>query len=79
MIHGGAGATTRGQTPPEAGAALRAARGLALDAGSAILKRGRIVLDPVEPAVRVLEEDPPCNGTRPPASRPSRSTTMSAE
>lgn len=60
MIHGGAGATTRGQTPPETGASLRTARGLALDAGSAILKRGQIALDAVEAAVCVLDDDPPC-------------------
>ena len=64
MIHGGAGAIARSQTPPDTDTGLRAALNRALDAGSAILAAGGASLDAVEAAVRVLEDDPHFNSGR---------------
>ena len=64
MIHGGAGAIARSQTPPDTDAGLRAALNRALDAGSAILSDQGAALDAVEAAVRVLEDDPHFNAGR---------------
>lgn len=64
MIHGGAGRIERGRTSPETDAATRAGLNRALDAGSAILAAGGAALDAVEAAVRVLEDDPAFNAGR---------------
>ena len=64
MIHGGAGAITRSQTRPETDSSVRAALNAALDAGSAVLAAGGAALDAVEAAVRVLEDDPHFNAGR---------------
>ena len=64
MIHGGAGRIERARTSPEADAAVRAALGVALDAGGAVLADGGGALDAVEAAVRVLEDDPHFNAGR---------------
>ena len=64
MVHGGAGAIARSQTPPDTDRRLRAALNAALDAGSAILESGGKALDAVEAAVRVLEDDPDFNAGR---------------
>ena len=63
MIHGGAGQMRRGAVGvDEMGA--RAALGLAVDAGAAVLRGGGAALDAVEAAVRVLEDDPHFNAGR---------------
>src|SRR3569623_2436365 len=64
VVHGGAGAIARSQTPPDTDRALRAARNAALDTGTAILAAGVKALDAVEAAVRVLEDDPYFNAGR---------------
>lgn len=64
VIHGGAGVIERSRIKPEQDKAIRAALGQALDAGSAVLKRGGSALDAVEAAVRVLEDDPNFNAGR---------------
>ena len=64
VIHGGAGVIERGRITPGEEAAIRAALGRALDAGSAILSRGGPALDAVEAAVQVLEDDPHFNAGR---------------
>lgn len=64
MIHGGAGAIARSQTSPETDSGVRAALNRALDAGSALLARGGLALDAVEAAIRVLEDDPHFNAGR---------------
>ncbi len=64
VIHGGAGAIERGRLKPEQEAAIRAALGRALDAGSAMLAKGGASVDAVEAAVRVLEDDPHFNAGR---------------
>jgi len=64
VIHGGAGAIARSQTPPDTDTGLRAALNRALDAGSAILSTGGAAIDAVEAAVRVLEDDPHFNAGR---------------
>jgi beta-aspartyl-peptidase (threonine type) len=63
-IHGGAGVIERGSLTPERERAHRAAIQAALDAGSAILKRGGSSLDAVEAAIRLLEDDPLFNAGR---------------
>ena len=63
-IHGGAGVIERGSLTPELEAAYRAALQAALDAGSAVLKRGGSSLDAVEATIRVLEDDPLFNAGR---------------
>jgi L-asparaginase / beta-aspartyl-peptidase len=64
VIHGGAGIILRGGIAPAEEAAIRAALGLALDAGAAILAEGGGALDAVEAAVRLLEDDPHFNAGR---------------
>ena len=54
----------RTRLDPAEDAAIRAALGRALEAGSAILARGGASLDAVEAAVRVLEDDPHFNAGR---------------
>jgi L-asparaginase / beta-aspartyl-peptidase len=63
-IHGGAGVIDRGSLTPEREAAYRASMQSALDAGSAILKRGGTSLDAVEATIRLLEDDPLFNAGR---------------
>lgn len=64
VIHGGAGVMERKTMTPEREKAVRAALQRALDAGSAVLKRGGSSLDAVEATVRVLEDDPHFNAGR---------------
>src|SRR3569623_188368 len=64
VVHGGAGAIARSQTPPDTDRALRAALNAALDTGTAILAAGGKALDAVEAAVRLLEDDPYFNAGR---------------
>ena len=64
VIHGGAGGMTRERLSDEQDAGARAALGQALDAGSAVLAAGGAALDAVEAAVRVLEDDPHFNAGR---------------
>ena len=63
-IHGGAGVIARGSLTAEREAAYRTALQAALDAGSAVLKRGGSSLDAVEATIRVLEDDPLFNAGR---------------
>jgi beta-aspartyl-peptidase (threonine type) len=63
-VHGGAGVIQRSRTSPEKDAAVRAALGLALQAGGDLLRSGGSALDAVEAAVRVLEDDPNFNAGR---------------
>jgi L-asparaginase / beta-aspartyl-peptidase len=63
-IHGGAGVIERGSLSPEREAAYRAAMQEALEAGSAVLKRGGSSLEAVEATIRVLEDDPLFNAGR---------------
>jgi beta-aspartyl-peptidase (threonine type) len=64
LVHGGAGILERGAITPEADAGARAGLSQALEAGSAILAAGGTALDAVEAAVRVLEDDPHFNAGR---------------
>jgi beta-aspartyl-peptidase (threonine type) len=64
VIHGGAGVIERGRLSTEEEAAIRAALGRALEAGSDILDGGGSALDAVDAAVRVLEDDPHFNSGR---------------
>jgi len=64
VIHGGAGVIERSRITPEEDTAIRAALDRALEAGSAILAGGGAALDAVEAAVRVLEDDPHFNAGR---------------
>jgi len=64
VIHGGAGIIERGTLTPEQDRDIRAALGRALDAGSALLAAGGTAIDAVEAAVRVLEDDPHFNSGR---------------
>ncbi len=57
-IHGGAGVIERGSLTPDKERAYRAAMLTAMDAGSAVLRRGGSSLDAVEATIRVLEDDP---------------------
>ncbi|GAA0732673.1 isoaspartyl peptidase/L-asparaginase family protein [Sphingomonas japonica] len=63
-IHGGAGRFERGRLVPTWEPAARAGLAAALDAGSAILAADGSALDAVEAAVRVLEDDPAFNAGR---------------
>jgi beta-aspartyl-peptidase (threonine type) len=63
-IHGGAGVIQRGDLTKEKEVAYRAAMLTAMDAGSAVLRRGGSSLDAVEAAIRVLEDDPLFNAGR---------------
>jgi len=64
VVHGGAGVIERDRITPSEEQAIRAALGRALDAGAAILAGGGAALDAVEAAVRVLEDDPHFNAGR---------------
>jgi beta-aspartyl-peptidase (threonine type) len=63
-IHGGAGVIERGSLTPDKERAYRAAMLTAMDAGSAVLRRGGSSLDAVEATIRVLEDDPLFNAGR---------------
>jgi len=63
-IHGGAGVIEHGSLTPERERAYRAGLSAALDAGSAVLRRGGSSLDAVEATIRVLEDDPLFNAGR---------------
>jgi beta-aspartyl-peptidase (threonine type) len=58
VIHGGSGSMVRGGLKAELDELGRAGLNAALDAGAAILAAGGSALDAVEAAARVLEEDP---------------------
>jgi len=64
VIHGGSGRMERGRISEADEAAIRAALGRALDAGAAVLAGGGAALDAVEAAVKVLEDDPHFNAGR---------------
>ncbi|MBB4633786.1 beta-aspartyl-peptidase (threonine type) [Sphingosinicella soli] len=64
VIHGGAGAMARGTMTPERDAAQRAGLAAALEAGKAVLASGGAALDAVEAAVKVLEDNPGFNAGR---------------
>ena len=63
-IHGGSGVIERGSLSPEQERAYRAGMSAALEAGSAVLRRGGSSLDAVEATIRVLEDDPLFNAGR---------------
>ncbi len=63
-IHGGAGTMDRATMSADEQDAYRAALGVALDAGTAVLAAGGSALDAVEAAVMVLEDDPRFNAGR---------------
>ena len=63
-IHGGAGVIERGSLSPDQERAYRAGMSAALEAGSAVLRRGGSSLDAVEATIRVLEDDPLFNAGR---------------
>lgn len=58
VIHGGAGVILRSQMTGEADAEYRAALHASLEAGAAILAAGGSALDAVEAAVIIMEDDP---------------------
>lgn len=64
VVHGGAGIIEQGTLTPEQEAGVRAALGRALEAGAAVLAGGGEALDAVEAAVRVLEDDEHFNAGR---------------
>ncbi|MDX3909196.1 MAG: isoaspartyl peptidase/L-asparaginase [Sphingobium sp.] len=64
VIHGGAGSMSRSNLSSPEDAKARTGLNAALDAGSAILKKGGGALDAVEAAVKVLEDDPHFNAGR---------------
>ncbi len=64
MIHGGAGRLTHEMLTPAQHEGARAGLGRALDAGSAVLAAGGAAVDAVEAAVKVLEDDPHFNSGR---------------
>jgi beta-aspartyl-peptidase (threonine type) len=64
MIHGGAGGMTRDNLPAAQDAGARAGLSRALDAGAAVLAAGGSAVDAVEAAVKVLEDDPHFNAGR---------------
>ncbi|OYY91236.1 MAG: isoaspartyl peptidase/L-asparaginase [Sphingomonas sp. 28-66-16] len=64
MIHGGAGRLTPEMLTPAQSAGARVGLAAALEAGSALLARGGSALDAVEAAVRTLEDDPHFNAGR---------------
>ncbi len=64
VLHGGAGQMTRDTVTPAQAEGARAALGRALDAGAAVLAADGAALDAVEAAVRVLEDDPHFNSGR---------------
>jgi beta-aspartyl-peptidase (threonine type) len=64
VIHGGAGVMPRGSISAEDEAAYRAGLEVAREAGAAILAAGGLALNAVEAAVRLLEDDPNFNAGR---------------
>ena len=64
VIHGGAGMMTRDRIAAELDSGARSGLATALEAGSAILASGGTAMDAVEAAVRVLEDDPHFNAGR---------------
>src|SRR5688572_16957965 len=64
LIHGGAGAISKGEATPEREAAIREALLGALNAGYAILENDGSALDAVEAAVRSMEDSPYFNAGR---------------
>jgi beta-aspartyl-peptidase (threonine type) len=64
VIHGGAGVMPRGSISADDEAAYRAGLVAARDAGAAVLAAGGLALDAVEAAVRALEDDPGFNAGR---------------
>lgn len=64
VIHGGAGVIQRERMTPELDRQLRAGLDAALEAGAAILAGGGSALDAVEAAARALEDDPQFNAGR---------------
>ena len=64
VIHGGAGVIERHRLSTDDDASIRAALGMALDTGAAILEAGGPALDAVEAAARALEDDPHFNAGR---------------
>ncbi len=64
MIHGGAGILTRDTLTPQQAAGARTGLAAALDAGGAVLASSGTAVDAVEAAVRVLEDDPHFNAGR---------------
>ena len=64
VIHGGAGMMTRDRIAAEVDSGARTGLATALEAGSAILAAGGSAMDAVEAAVRVLEDDPHFNAGR---------------
>lgn len=63
-IHGGAGTIERDRMTPAQDAAYRAALTKALEAGSAVLAAGGSALDAVQAAVELMEDDPLFNAGR---------------
>ena len=63
-IHGGAGVIERTDLSPEQDAAYRAALNRALEAGAAVLAAGGSALDAVQAAVELMEDDPLFNAGR---------------
>ena len=64
VIHGGAGVMRRDRITPEIDRQLRAGLEAALEAGAAILAAGGSALDAVEASARVLEDDTQFNAGR---------------
>jgi len=64
VIHGGAGMMTRDRIAAEVDTGARSGLATAMEAGSAILASGGTAMDAVEAAVRVLEDDPHFNAGR---------------
>jgi L-asparaginase / beta-aspartyl-peptidase len=64
VIHGGAGRITRDVIGDAADRGARAGLARALEAGAAVLAAGGAAVDAVEAAVRVLEDDPHFNAGR---------------
>lgn len=64
IIHGGSGIMTRDTLTPEQDANTRAGLNAALDAGSALLASGGAALDAVAAAIRVLEDESVFNAGR---------------
>jgi beta-aspartyl-peptidase (threonine type) len=64
VVHGGSGSFARGTLSEAEDAVARAGIAAALNAGAALLASGGTALDAVEAAVRVLEDDPHFNAGR---------------
>lgn len=63
-VHGGAGVIERDSLSPEMDAAYRAALNRALEAGAAVLAGGGSALDAVQAAVELMEDEPLFNAGR---------------